>query len=414
MKSYRWLLVNGYLAAVALMFLQQGVSVLTAKDAPLEALDFVVYYTGAHLLGSEEPQKLYDVEVQKKFQKQLLGHGTNRFKAGVLPYNHPPFETLLFYPFRWMPYRTAFFLWLAVNLLLIVLYVAWLTRTFREFETASVRATLYLGALAFFPFAVCLLQGQDTILFLWLISIGFVCFERGNNATGGVVIGLCFFRFHLAYLWLIPLFLKAPRRVSAALVISLSILAGLSLYLTGIPGLMRYLELLQLVNRPGSLGYELAYMHNWALQLQLLGLDSVRSPAGSATLAAVGAGLVWAIWKDGWHPESANFGLRFAATSIVGLLTSPYLPIHDVSVAFLGVVLAFRHWLRDATRRSSHVLGIVLLSSPLAWLLTQPALVFRIQLTACWLTILGGLLWFAAVRSDSKAIAQTAREYERT
>src|ERR1700690_760355 len=58
--------------------------------------DFTIYYTSALLLGQGKAAALYDSAVQYQTQ---LAFATVPDPKDSLPYNHPPFEALLFVPF---------------------------------------------------------------------------------------------------------------------------------------------------------------------------------------------------------------------------------------------------------------------------------------------------------------------------
>jgi hypothetical protein len=58
--------------------------------------DFTIYYTGARLLRNGQAPALYDLATQYRMQ---LTFAHVAIRKGPLPYNHPPFEALLFVPF---------------------------------------------------------------------------------------------------------------------------------------------------------------------------------------------------------------------------------------------------------------------------------------------------------------------------
>ena len=143
------------------------------------------------------------------------------------------------------------------------------------------RRLILLGALSFYPFLVCLWQGQISILLLWAI-IGFLLLLRtGKDFWAGVALGLGLMRFHLIYL--IVLLVVAKRRVQVTLGFSLSagILLGSSFLWIGKEGYWNYLTLLKRMNQDqGALLVLPQKFQNWVGQLYLLGF-----PANSRTLA---------------------------------------------------------------------------------------------------------------------------------
>ena len=52
--------------------------------------DFVLYYSGAKIINDGNGAQLYNLEVQREYQKEFAGGD----KDWDLPFNHPPYELL--------------------------------------------------------------------------------------------------------------------------------------------------------------------------------------------------------------------------------------------------------------------------------------------------------------------------------
>ena len=129
--------------------------------------DFTIFYTGAVLIRTGHSAALYDLATQ--YQTQLtFAHVPIR--QGALPYNHPPFEALLFVPFTRFEYWPAYLLWTALNLLMLGLSVILLRKHFQRLARVHL-VILFLGATAFFPVAIGIIQGQDLVLLLLLLVL---------------------------------------------------------------------------------------------------------------------------------------------------------------------------------------------------------------------------------------------------
>jgi len=75
--------------------------------------DFTIFYTAGTILRQGLGHQLYDRKVQYEVQESFTGHIA--FRKGPLPYNHPPFEALIFVPLTLLPYPQAFAAWDLLN-----------------------------------------------------------------------------------------------------------------------------------------------------------------------------------------------------------------------------------------------------------------------------------------------------------
>jgi hypothetical protein len=141
--------------------------------------------------------ELYDYSAQLRFQNLLISH------ADVpMPFIRPAYEAALLAVFSLLRFREAYFLFLAVNLALIVM-VYRLLRPRME-KLAAIYSWLPAAIfLAFLPVAAALIQGQDSILLLALLATAMVASNCGRELLAGVLVGLTLFKFQAV----IPIFI---------------------------------------------------------------------------------------------------------------------------------------------------------------------------------------------------------------
>ena len=155
--------------------------------------DFVQLYTGAKLAGTG---KLYDAEANYEWHQRLFGV---RFPAVL--HSRPAFYAVLLQPLGWLPYRTAFWLFVLLN----VAAAAWV---FRRILGPSPPAASF-GAV--YPATyLAILWGQDVWLAVALFCASVLLLRRGREAGAGLVMSLCSIKAHLFLL--VPLVLLAHRR----------------------------------------------------------------------------------------------------------------------------------------------------------------------------------------------------------
>src|SRR5437870_7943570 len=76
--------------------------------------DFRQLYTAGYMVRSGHAHELYDYESQRYFQNKVLSQADM-----ALPFIRPAYEALLFVPFSFLSYRTAYFAFLGLNVILL-------------------------------------------------------------------------------------------------------------------------------------------------------------------------------------------------------------------------------------------------------------------------------------------------------
>src|SRR5215470_6271161 len=89
---------------------------LSFPDAIWTRADFRDIYTSGYMVHSGYAHQLYDLEVQRQFQNQLVSERTS-----LLAFDHLAYETFMFVPFSYLPYPIAYFLFMGWNAALFVL-----------------------------------------------------------------------------------------------------------------------------------------------------------------------------------------------------------------------------------------------------------------------------------------------------
>src|SRR5271165_3285831 len=211
--------------------------------------DFTIFYSAGTMIRTGQAGTLYDLSAQYAVQRQFAPHVTVRQAA--LPYNHPPFEALLFLPFTFFAYWPAYMLWTVLNFIMIGVTLALL----RQFPGISSLppAFLCLGATAFFPLAIGIVQGQDSILLLLICVLGMTAWEREQDALAGAVLAAGLFKFHL----MIPIVLLLAMRRWRVLLGFLPVAAGLaavSVAIMGWSGPLHYVRFVLHLEKTGAGG----------------------------------------------------------------------------------------------------------------------------------------------------------------
>ncbi|MGP0020936.1 MAG: glycosyltransferase family 87 protein [Candidatus Sulfotelmatobacter sp.] len=156
--------------------------------------DFTIYYTAGTIVREGMGHALYDDAVQFRVQKAFAPQVATRL--GALPFNHPPFEAVLFVPLSYFPYRVAYLLWSVVNLAMLA-GLPILLRPHVPVLNGWRPWVWTVASLAFFPIFFSLLQGQDAILLLFLYGLAFVSWKEQRLVVAGAWLACGMFKFHL-------------------------------------------------------------------------------------------------------------------------------------------------------------------------------------------------------------------------
>jgi hypothetical protein len=219
--------------------------------------DFTIYYTGARLLRNGQASALYNLAAQYRMQ---LTFTHVPIRQGPLPFNHPPFEALLFVPFTLLNYWPAYLLWTALNLIMLAMSVILLKRHFSQLLAVS-PVVLGLGTTAFFPVAIGILQGQDVILLLLLFVLAVISLDRGNDAMAGALLAAGLFRPQFVVPFVVLLALRRWRILIGFAPIAL-VLAGFSVVIMGWRGPLDYVRFVLHLEGSGARGFGLEAVPN--------------------------------------------------------------------------------------------------------------------------------------------------------
>jgi hypothetical protein len=199
--------------------------------------DFVIFYTAAHILKQGCARDIYSDSVQESVQR-AFAHAV-QLRGSILPFNHPPFEAIVFRPFAEVSYLFGYVLWLAINVILILLIVVILRRCL----PALANAPIWLWLLAIFGFllvVVTLIQGQDSVWVLLCYCMAFAAWRRNSEVSAGTWLGLGLCKFHRVLPFMLgPLFQRRWKLVGAFVFTSF-VLSLASVGVVGWNAMLRY------------------------------------------------------------------------------------------------------------------------------------------------------------------------------
>lgn len=371
-KSTRRMLVLYFVAMIAL---HGDVLWQSRQSIPLGLPDFSGAYTAGRILRQGNGSRLYDDELQESIQRSFSPLAVQK-RGTILPYIHLPYEALFYAPLARFSYLSAYGIWLAVNLVLLGA-IPFLLR--RRLQTLG-KEPLYLwwlACFAFFPIFVTLIQGQDSILLLFLYCLAWRTMERGSDFVSGSWLALGLYKYHLVVPFVLAMWRRA--KLWAGFLTIATVLGIISLTITGWPALLRYPRYLWRTE------HDLRYGFNTlpGLIANLRGLISGVVPAGqaeveiglTALLSLILLVLMMHAAAKTPAPDPVGRQALFALGLVGAVLLSYHMYVHDMSVLFLAIILVLEMLLANPAisrrmRRTLYVCIVLLSCSPLYLVLT--------------------------------------------
>jgi hypothetical protein len=168
--------------ALNLLVLLLILSALSDFSRHFSRVDFGTFYSNALLLR-KEPARLYDLNRQGEVLQDVSG-----IKQHYLTFVSPPFVALLFVPFTFVSFRTAYYLMLLCNLALLGLSVVCLKDGLKLRPEQS--RVLFLCAAAAVPIYVTLVLGHIAFWGLLLLCMFSSDLLTGRTSRAGFWCGL--------------------------------------------------------------------------------------------------------------------------------------------------------------------------------------------------------------------------------
>ena len=308
--------------------------------------DFNQFYSAAKLAGTGH---LYDFG---RLQDLELRNGPH-----PIPFGRLPVYGVLLKPLTALTYNYARVAWLLVNVAALIGFAAlWPVRRRQD-------AVMMLCWSC--PAAILLSTGQDTGLFLFMVTVGLRLLQSKRDFAAGLVLSLCAAKFHLALG--IPVFLLARRKwgaLAGGLAGGLVQLA-ISFAAEGREWPARLLQLSSISDFSPS---------PWRMP-NLLGLTHWLPYGGvaEAVLALLALAAVWIV--------SRRSPLAIGATAAIidGLLVSHHAYVYDAVLLLPACALALRLPVPKAVRYGALLLCVpiayvLLMQEHAAWVVAQVAI----------------------------------------
>jgi hypothetical protein len=318
----------------AMLLLNCSLLWLTRQSITQGLPDFTIFYTAAKILQQGDGSRLYDDDLQKNVQTAFSARGLE-LRGSVLPYNHPPFEALLFLPLAHFSYLTAYLLWLGINLALLATLPLILRPHLPGLRDLPIFLWM-LASLAFFPIFASLIKGQDSVLLLFLYSLAFVGFSRINERAAGIWTSLGLFKYNLVLPFAISFVWR--KRFLLSFIRTALVLLLLSVVVTGWTGLLSYPRYVWSAEHNPQFVWNNSDGNTPNLRGITSTLLSVNSISKLVVILACSFLVLFLSWRAVRHAGTSN-PLSFAIAIVAAELVSYHAFVHDLSVLYLPILI---------------------------------------------------------------------------
>ncbi len=319
--------------------------------------DFTIFYTAGKCVYEGRGRQLYDLETQLALQRDFAPEVKHRENA--LPFNHPPFEALLFVPLARLPYLTAYLVWAVFNIALMAGFWTLLRPRLPSLNNLLPGLPL-LAMFAFFPVSLALLQGQDSILVLFLYSLAFSALATRRAFVAGACLALALFKFQLVLPLVVVLLIRRQWKALAGFSFMAFGLLLVSAAVVGWDGVRAYPEFVLRLNRsPAQAGIDPRNMPN--LRGLVTGSLHASGMPAMVLIIALSIALVALVVRCWRIQPGQKFELGFSLCLAVTTIVSYHLFVHDLSLLMLPILLLAEQLLAgQIVGRARRILGVSL------------------------------------------------------
>jgi hypothetical protein len=299
--------------------------------------DFTAFYGAAKMVRDGQIARLYDLDALYQVEKQFAPEVPIRQAA--LPYNHTPFEVLVWLPFAYLNYLPAYVAWTVFNIVLLILSLRMVRSRFPEVGEFSL-IFLLLAVGAFVPVVIALMQGQDPILLVFAFTLGLTLLEEGRDVAAGAALGLGLFKFHFVIPLALILSVRRPRVLLGIIPVG-AMWILVSALMVGWGGLVEFVQFSWRLEKSGAGGAisSVGMPNLRGLIAELPGIVGGSVFAVSLTMVCSVVVMGVAAWVVA--RSEVPVSCLFAVASVASILVSYHAIIHDVAWLVVVVLLLF-------------------------------------------------------------------------
>jgi Glycosyltransferase family 87 len=349
-------------AAIFLMvFAFAAYLIMTFPHSPKDTtrlLDFSEFYAAAEIVRHGLGSRLYDLLLQSEYQLRVAP--VHAF------FLRPPFEAVLFIPFTYVSYRTAYAVWTVICLGILAITAHLIRNNTDVLKAMTIYAhgvqadfgLLYIVLLTFAPTMNCLLIGQDSVLILFIYTLVFISLRDGHESRAGALAACGLFKFHLVLPFVFIFVLRRRSRFLIGFAAVALVLVFVSVLACGFGILISYPKLFLTSQYKSLLGFQPEYAANIRGLVYLLSFGRLPGAITGGLVALSSVYILWVVAKA-WRDDQLVFS--FSASVVATLLTGFHAFIYDMALLLLPVAIVCSALVRNNALLRHRGLSLILL-----------------------------------------------------
>lgn len=269
---------------------------------------------------------------------------------------HPPYEMIIYVALALFKYRVAYLLWWLCNLGLLFLSAAVLWSRIPKLQNSYPYLLILMAT--FFPVLVALVQGQNSVMLLALITLCYGCLEKGHDFRAGFALAMGMFKFVVVIPLVFWLILERRWKSLAGFLTGCVSLFFIAVWLVGMSGIVTYVRQIagygsKAPEQPGSE----VIMPNLRGLFHAVG--SRIAPENWLVILTLIASLALLVWVDSRLSQYRSLRLCFAVQVLLACMISYHLFPHDGSVFLIPILILVDHALQDSTERAFKIAVLI-------------------------------------------------------
>ena len=384
-----------------LLLLCQATACYLGADAPLKGrVDLRAFYAAGTVLRTGHGAQLYDYNYQEQVQNAVVGP-----RANALPFLYPSFAALPFVPLSLLSYRAAFFVWLGLNLGLLLL-AGFLLRPWLPYFAARgwIALPAFYGCL--FGVSIALVQGQISFLLLAVYCGAWVLLRQERPFLAGLLLSLGLMKFQIAIPILVLFLLWKQWRVVSGFIAGAAGLAIVSVALVGRAGVSVYFHAMSSMTRQTAFNAAAAKVRYGMFPVDMPNLHGLTFGLTHGESWGLGLNIVLCC-------VVMVFAARQKASLLVALpaamLVSYHMQPHDLTLLLLPLSFELDELLRRAGKSNSGYRrvydltlrwSLLLLILPVAAIVMEASMNYIVSLAVCAVMLIA-----AAMKTEGIATA---------
>ncbi len=373
-----------------------------AQQGTFWRADFTAFYTGWAIVRDGQGAQLYDLDLQARYQRKILGDRT--FADDLLPFDYPPPAAILFAPLAWLPRSGAFWLWTGAQALLLLWMSRLLLRIARRWSSHE-RWSMMSAVLAFPPLLFTFQLGAFSLLTVVCVLQAYIALKGADESRAGLWLAIGTLKPQAVLQPALMLFGARRWRAVGSLG---SAVAGMFIVSSVLLGWHTWPNFLRVVRAMSVLfdanGIVPSEMYNFKGALtSLLGNDrGILINLLSTIALLVASAFTLAIWRPAaWNDRC--FDLRIALTILLGILFSPHLYPQDCLMLVVPAALIYAH-LRDRGL-PLRAYAALAMSCPLLFAISDSIIGVRLGLRPPVMVVAVLTVWAARLLADEDRTA---------